>query len=204
VRAEAQLTDRQLTIKLSIAQSTDRLDLSGCNLAEVPSAVFELTNLLELSLSGNQLQELPSEIGNLSNLRRLVVAGNWLTRLPEELLQLSQLEGLWVHGNLLHHVPEQLGRLSRLRHLSFAGEGNNTDQPSSYDAVQHCQPTLSASCTGLECRSRQHSKHCVQVTMCKNKHIAATVRASCHCSSVALQQLVGSATRTGPPCQLRC
>ncbi|KAF8072363.1 PPOX1 [Scenedesmus sp. PABB004] len=121
VRAAAALTERELTIKLSIASSTDRLDLSGCDLAEVPEAVFELTGLVELSLAGNQLTALPSAVSRLTNLRRLVVAGNWLQHLPPELWELAGLEGLWLHGNLLEDLPPQLGQLAQLRALSLAG-----------------------------------------------------------------------------------
>lgn len=117
----AQLTDRELTIKLSIAQSTDRVDLSNCELSQLPPELFELTNLLELSLAGNQLTQLPPELGRLSCLQRLVLAGNWLEQLPQELWGLTQLEGLWVHGNMLRELPQQVGQLTKLKMLSLAG-----------------------------------------------------------------------------------
>eukprot|EP00879_Flechtneria_rotunda_P024362 GHRR01025821.1.p1 GENE.GHRR01025821.1~~GHRR01025821.1.p1 ORF type:complete len:164 (+),score=24.51 GHRR01025821.1:440-931(+) len=117
----AQLTERELTIKLSIAQSTDRLDLSYCELKKLPEGLFNLTNVVELSLAGNQLTELPAEVSKLENLQRLVVAGNWLTHLPQELWDLKSLEGLWVHGNLLEDLPEQIGHLTSLRMISLAG-----------------------------------------------------------------------------------
>lgn len=99
----------------------DRLDLSGCNLTDLPAALFELTDLVELSLAGNQLTQLPHGVSRLVSLKKLVLAGNWLQHLPEQLWQLTGLEGLWVHGNLLQDVAQQLGSLHALRMLSLAG-----------------------------------------------------------------------------------
>lgn len=61
----------------------DRLDLSNCELQELPPQLFELTGLVELSLAGNQLTQLPPDIIKLSSLQRLVLAGNWLQHLPQ-------------------------------------------------------------------------------------------------------------------------
>ena len=96
-------------------------DLSDCQLAELPAAVFDLTGLIELSLAGNQLQSLPADVSKLTCLQRLVLAGNLLIELPVELFDLTTLEGLWVHGNLLQEVPQQLGQLTKLKNLSLAG-----------------------------------------------------------------------------------
>jgi Leucine-rich repeat (LRR) protein len=59
------------------------VDLSNCELSQLPQELFELTNLVELSLAGNQLTQLPPDIGRLSSLQRLVLAGNWLEHLPQ-------------------------------------------------------------------------------------------------------------------------
>jgi hypothetical protein len=68
---------------LCCVAAADRVDLSNCELSQLPPELFELTNLVELSLAGNQLTQLPAEIGRLSSLQRLVLAGNWLERLPQ-------------------------------------------------------------------------------------------------------------------------
>jgi Leucine-rich repeat (LRR) protein len=59
------------------------VDLSNCELSQLPPELFELSNLVELSLAGNQLRQLPADIGRLSSLQRLVLAGNWLEHLPQ-------------------------------------------------------------------------------------------------------------------------
>lgn len=110
-----------LEVRLSIAANTGALDLSDCGLTEIPSAVFSLTGLSDLSLAGNRISHIPPDIQNLRDLRRLGLAGNLIQDLPPEIRQLSSLEGLWLHGNLLHDVPEEIGQLKHLRMLALAG-----------------------------------------------------------------------------------
>ncbi|GFR49026.1 hypothetical protein Agub_g11048 [Astrephomene gubernaculifera] len=111
----------QLRVKLSLAASSGRLDLTECGLLEVPEEVLQLTELEELQLSGNLLVALPAALSRLTALRRLGLAGNRLNSLPPGLDRLQRLEGLWLHGNLLTSLPGELGRLTALRVLSLAG-----------------------------------------------------------------------------------
>lgn len=113
--------DASIKVKISLAESSGKLDLSECELLEVPSQVFELEELEELSLAGNMLQSLPPEIGKLKSLRRLQLSGNRLRTLPEEIGCLESLEGLWLHGNLVRELPESIGDLSVLKILSLGG-----------------------------------------------------------------------------------
>ena len=48
-----------------------RLDLSDCDLSELPPEIGRLTNLTALDLRMNDLQGLPVEIGHLTNLETL-------------------------------------------------------------------------------------------------------------------------------------
>lgn len=119
--ADAPLADRTIEIKLMLAESSGRLDLSELGLDSVPPEVFDLTGLEEVSLAGNQLFELPDGISRLTSLRRLQLAGNSLRTLPESLGSLSSLEGLWLHGNRLKALPASLGGLASLEQLQLAG-----------------------------------------------------------------------------------
>lgn len=49
--------DASIRVKIMLAESSGRLDLSECGLQAVPAAVFELEGLEELSLAGNQLEQ---------------------------------------------------------------------------------------------------------------------------------------------------
>lgn len=118
--------DARIAVKLGLARSLGKLDLSDMGLESLPAEVFELDELEELSLAGNRLQSLPDDITRLTALRKLGLAGNLLGSLPEGLGALTGLEGLWLHGNLLAALPESLGNLKALRQLSVAG--NRRDQ----------------------------------------------------------------------------
>jgi Leucine-rich repeat (LRR) protein len=115
------IADASIRVKLMLAASTGRLDLSECGLTEIPQQVFELSELEELSLAGNKISFLPAEIGKLTLLERLQLSGNELTSLPEEIGELQALKGLWVHGNLLNSLPDATSKLTNLVQLSIAG-----------------------------------------------------------------------------------
>ncbi|GMH43494.1 hypothetical protein BSKO_11416 [Bryopsis sp. KO-2023] len=120
VVASAKL-DKSLSIKIGLAKSLDRLDLSNCGLTKIPEEVFELEDLRDLSLTGNSITHLPEGIGNLKSLERFVIAGNLLQELPKSLGNLKALEGFWCHGNLIKNLPESFGELSALKKCSLSG-----------------------------------------------------------------------------------
>ena len=110
-----------LDVQLQLAASSDLLDLSESDLQEVPTEIFDLQNLTELSLAGNALSHLPAEISKLTRLQKLQLAGNALRELPEEIGALTDLQGFWVHGNFLEKLPESFGNLAGLQKCSLSG-----------------------------------------------------------------------------------
>lgn len=80
------------------------MDLSNCELSQLPPELFELTNLVELSLAGNQLTQLPPDIGRLSSLQRLVLAGNWLEHLPQ-VMRVRRWQQLNGRGSTQQQLP---------------------------------------------------------------------------------------------------
>lgn len=110
-----------IRMKLNLAKSLDRLDLSNCDLEEIPMEVFELENLRDLSLAGNRISSIPEEIGNLVMLERFVIAGNLLESLPDSIGKLKNLEGFWCHGNLINRIPNTFGDLESLKKCSLSG-----------------------------------------------------------------------------------
>lgn len=68
---------------LSAAMLTvPELDISRCNLSDVPARCFLLTKLQSLDLSYNKLSALPKTISQLSALTRLAADGNLIATLP--------------------------------------------------------------------------------------------------------------------------
>jgi len=103
------------------ALEKDRLDLSDCQLVQVPEMVFHLmrnTQLRLVSLSFNLLSGLPPMLGtSFSTLLKLDISHNRLSSLPKEMEHLGQLETLDMSSNSFLELPPVLARLPSLRQL---------------------------------------------------------------------------------------
>ncbi|XP_037653929.1 E3 ubiquitin-protein ligase LRSAM1 isoform X2 [Choloepus didactylus] len=131
------------------AGADDILDISKCELSEIPFGAFatckvlqkkvlivhtnHLTSLLPkscsllslatikvLDLHDNQLAALPDDIGQLTALQVLNVERNQLTYLPRSIGDLIQLQTLNVKDNKLKELPDTLGELRSLRTLDIS------------------------------------------------------------------------------------
>ncbi|XP_038193444.1 E3 ubiquitin-protein ligase LRSAM1 isoform X2 [Arvicola amphibius] len=131
------------------AGADDILDISKCELSEIPFGAFatckvlqkkvlivhtnHLTSLLPkscsllslatikvLDLHDNQLTALPDDMGQLTALQVLNVERNQLTHLPRSVGNLLQLQTLNVKDNKLKELPETLGELRSLRTLDVS------------------------------------------------------------------------------------
>src|SRR5258706_9870417 len=99
------------------------LDISGLGLLQLPSEIWQLTNLESLYLNNNQLSQLPIEIGQLTNLESLHLSNNGLSQLPAEIGQLTNLEWLRLDNNLtLVTPPPEIVTRGRLATLNFLRE----------------------------------------------------------------------------------
>ena len=85
-----------------------KLNLSGQNLTEIPSYVFEYTNLTKLVLSRNNICKIPKEIAKLKKLEVLDLTYNKLTEIPAPVFKLPKLRVLSVGHNQLRKFPKQL------------------------------------------------------------------------------------------------
>ncbi|NXI47767.1 LRSM1 ligase, partial [Galbula dea] len=130
------------------AGADDILDISKCELSEVPYGAFatckvlqkkvlimhtnNLTSLLPkscsllslitvkvLDLHDNQLASLPADIGQLTSLQVLNLERNLLTCLPQSIGDLAQLQMLNVKGNRLKELPAAVSGLRSLRALDI-------------------------------------------------------------------------------------
>ncbi len=90
------------------AAETGELDLSWCELDEIPAGVFDLQGLRKLCLYNNQLTAIPDSIGQLQNLTHLWLDDNQLTIIPDSIGQLQNLRGLRLDGNPLKSIPAGL------------------------------------------------------------------------------------------------
>ncbi|XP_010871085.1 volume-regulated anion channel subunit LRRC8C [Esox lucius] len=98
------------------------LELTGCQLERIPSAVFSLSGLQELDLRENKLTTV-EEILSLQHCRRLVILRLWhnsISYIPEHISKLKSLETLDISWNKLWKLPSRLFYCTKLRHLDLS------------------------------------------------------------------------------------
>uniref|UniRef100_H3CP31 Leucine rich repeat and sterile alpha motif containing 1 n=1 Tax=Tetraodon nigroviridis TaxID=99883 RepID=H3CP31_TETNG len=109
------------------AGADDILDISACELSEVPSSAFSICKVLQkkvLILHNNELRSLTPkgcDIGTLATLKVLDLHDNKLTSLPEDIGKLTSLQILNVEKNRLASLPSSIGELRLLQTLNLKG-----------------------------------------------------------------------------------
>ena len=94
-----------------------KLNIRECNLTEIPSSVFSLTNLEELDIYLNKISELPEELFTLTNLRGLQIGGNYLKSLSSNISKLANLEWIEFSSTQIWRLPDQMTKLKSLREI---------------------------------------------------------------------------------------
>ena len=128
----------------------DSLELIGCMLERIPSAVFSLVNLQELDLKDNKLTTV-EEILSLQHCQRLVALRLWynsISYIPEHVSKLQFLETLDVSWNKLQKLPSRLFYCTKLKHLDVS-HTQITVLPSEVNILQGLQ-FFSAAFNSLE------------------------------------------------------
>lgn len=98
----------QSIVKGKTIKQVKKLNLSGLNLTEIPSYVFDYTNLTKLILSRNGISKIPKDIAKLRKLEVLDLTYNNLTEIPAPVFKLPRLRVLSVGHNKLRKFPKQL------------------------------------------------------------------------------------------------
>lgn len=131
------------------AGADDILDISSCELSEIPPSAFSICKVLQkkvmilhtnevkslvpkgcdisnlitlkvLDLHENKLSSLPDDIGKLTYLQILNLEKNHLKMLPDSIGDLRLLQTLNLKGNALNALPSSVGSLSSLRTLDIS------------------------------------------------------------------------------------
>ncbi|XP_030649336.1 volume-regulated anion channel subunit LRRC8D [Chanos chanos] len=148
VRLEIHNEGSRLLVLTALRRLTGlaELQLQGCQLERLPSALLALTNLRSLDLQHNSLRTLeellglqhlrrlsclrlahnrvvavPASVGVLRALEVLDLAHNQLQSLPPALFTLHRLRRLLLAGNLLEELPVEVGALTLLTELDLSG-----------------------------------------------------------------------------------
>jgi len=114
------------------------LYLSNNKLTQIPPAIGQLQQLLELCFSNNQLTQIPLEIGQLQHLQNLFLYCNQLTQIPPEIGKLRQLQHLYLDHNQLTQIPPEIGQLQQLQNL-YLSNNRLTQIPPEIGQLQHLQ-----------------------------------------------------------------
>ncbi|GBP72267.1 Leucine-rich repeat-containing protein 20 [Eumeta japonica] len=161
----------RVILRCEEAQETLALDLSECQLMQVPDAVYHLMRhtelkscdlsgnvitkippkfavkfslITDLNLSNNQMAKLPDELCTLACLERLDISHNTFVALPRIAPQCPSLHTLLAHHNQIIEVD--VDRLARSRALEFVDLSNNPIPPRTYDELKQLQhPKISLS-----------------------------------------------------------
>ncbi|KAI4497136.1 hypothetical protein M0802_007882 [Mischocyttarus mexicanus] len=103
------------------AQDNCNLDLSECQLMQVPDAVYHLmrhTELKRCDLSGNVITKIPPKFAvKFSFITELNLSHNQMSKLPEELAELQALERLNISHNTFIALPTVTCRIPQLKRL---------------------------------------------------------------------------------------
>ncbi|XP_023246543.1 leucine-rich repeat-containing protein 40-like [Copidosoma floridanum] len=124
------------------AQDNCNLDLSECQLMQVPDAVYHLmrhTELKSCDLSGNVITKIPPKFAvKFSLITELNLSHNQMSKLPEELSELQALERLDISHNAFIDLPTVTCRIPQLKRLLA---NNNSIIEIDVEMLRHA-PTL--------------------------------------------------------------
>ncbi len=100
--------------------SLRELEVSDCNMTELPASIGQCEKLINLIMFDNQLTRLPPEIGHCIALVTLNLNQNNIIDLPAELGSCVALENLECWYNSLRALPPELGNLKALKNLDVS------------------------------------------------------------------------------------
>eukprot|EP00088_Acartia_fossae_P031861 TRINITY_DN3265_c0_g1_i2.p1 TRINITY_DN3265_c0_g1~~TRINITY_DN3265_c0_g1_i2.p1 ORF type:complete len:245 (-),score=80.58 TRINITY_DN3265_c0_g1_i2:69-803(-) len=104
------------------AKENNVLDLSGCQLMQMPDAVFHLmrnTALVTCNLSNNVITKIPPKLPlNFNLITELNLSANRISSLPQEMVNCSQLQQLDISSNSFVALPPVLFQLPALANIN--------------------------------------------------------------------------------------
>jgi hypothetical protein len=93
------------------------IDLTSCQLKEIPKSIFQLSSLKKLYLDHNEIELIPREFEKLTILEQLSLKGNKIESLPNFIAKLRLLKDLGLEINRLQVVSESILKLNSLESL---------------------------------------------------------------------------------------
>jgi internalin A len=92
----------------------------GNQLATLPDAIANLSNLTEISLRKNCFTSIPEIVAKLPSLQRIDRTENQISQIPESMASLSHLAELLLASNQFDSIPEVVSHFQNLSLLDFS------------------------------------------------------------------------------------
>jgi len=96
------------------------IDLSNQHLNEIPTEIFDMTNVQTLYLHFNNITHIPEAITKLTKLQVLYLNQNQLSDFPIIVSSMPSLRELHLGRNKIKLIPPEIGKLTGLRELSLS------------------------------------------------------------------------------------
>ncbi len=115
--------DKKITEKIffpfefSKLTALETIDLSHCNVEEIPEVFFQIHSLKSLILRKNYINKIPKQIANLSKLEVLDVWSNPIESFPEEITTLTNLRYLNIGETKIKEIPSSVAKLKNIETL---------------------------------------------------------------------------------------
>merc|ERR1719278_853869 len=137
------------------------LDLSECQLTQVPDAIFLLmknTSLQTCSLAGNLITKIPTKLAtSFSLITELNLSNNRISALPSEITNCSQLEKIDISANSFVQLPSCLTELPQLKSINAS---------KNFVAEVEIEAVVASSMESLNLEENPLSKSCYE-EMCR-------------------------------------
>jgi len=131
-----QALDLSYNDKLSVRQVLDvtkgieqlhSLNLSHCEIRDLPKTIGDQKKIWDLYLQHNRLARVPVELGMLEELETINLSYNDILELPEEFGDLQSLEKIYISNNPLEFLPKDMENLNDLRYIELPKESLGKD-----------------------------------------------------------------------------
>ncbi|XP_049848476.1 leucine-rich repeat-containing protein 40-like [Schistocerca gregaria] len=124
--------EKQVKSRISAANSkhSTELDLTGCNLKDIPAIALEKPRWTYLDISFNYINDWPNSLTTLrESLRELLISSNGITEIGASIGKLTNLNSIYLNGNCIRALPPEIESLTSLVVLSLDNNGLQSIPP---------------------------------------------------------------------------
>ncbi|XP_050423000.1 leucine-rich repeat-containing protein 59 [Adelges cooleyi] len=113
----------------------NKLNLSGCNLTEIPIKEIAQYKITSLDLSNNKISSTDNLFSHLGNVTKLDLSNNQIKTIAADIASMQKLAHLSLANNKIKDLPKGISKLKALKHL------NVNNNPLKSDLAEAVGPT---------------------------------------------------------------